>query len=151
MLRPTKILVPTDFSKYSDKALGQAVDIAREYGAKVYLLHVISSEFRSIADDYTDVSITEETLQHYEEKMVASARKKLEKRAKNLLRDAPVEVIRETVMGRPEEEIVRFQQEKGIDLIVISSLGKSGLSRFLIGNVARDVLKGAACPVLLTR
>ncbi len=151
MLRPTKILVPTDFSKYSDKALRQALDIAKEYGAKVYLLHVTSSEFRSITDDYTDVSITEETLQQYEEKMVASARKKLERQAKKLLGEAPVEVIRETLMGRPEEEIVRFQQEKGVDLVVISSLGKSGLSRYLIGNVARDVLKGATCPVLLTK
>ncbi len=151
MLRPTKILVPTDFSKYSGKALKQALDIAKEYGAKVYLVHVIPGEFRSIADDYTDVSITDETLQQYEEKMVASARKKMERQAAKLLGDSTVEVKRKALIGRPEEEIVRFQQEKGVDLVVISSLGKSGLSRYLIGSVARGVLKGAACPVLLSK
>lgn len=151
MLRPTKILVPTDFSKYADKALRQALDIAQEYGAKVYLIHVMPAEFRSIADDYTDVSITEETLQQYEEKMVASSRKKMEKQVAKSLGDSAVEVASETLIGKPEEEIVKFQQEKGVDLIVISSLGKSGLSRYLIGSVARGVLKGAACPVLLSK
>ena len=151
MLRPTKILVPTDFSKYADKALRQAMDIAQEYRAKVYLVHVMPGEFRSIADEYTDVSITEDTLRQYEEKMVASARKKMEKQVTKLLGDSAVEVTLETVIGKPEEEIVKFQQEKGVDLIVISSLGKSGLSRYLIGSVARGVLKGAACSVLLSK
>jgi len=151
MLHPTKILVPTDFSKYADKALRQALDIAQEYRAKVYLIHVVPGEFRSIADEYSDVSITEETLQHYEEKLVASARKKMEKQMTRLLGDRTIEVIREAVIGKPEEEIIRFQHEKGIDLVVISSLGKSGLSRYLIGSVARGVLKGTSCPVLLSK
>ena len=44
MLRPTKILVPTDYSDYSDKALKQALDIAKHYNAKVFLFHVIPKE-----------------------------------------------------------------------------------------------------------
>jgi nucleotide-binding universal stress UspA family protein len=151
MLRPTKILVPTDFSKYADKALRQALDIANEYGAEVYLVHVMPTEFRSIADEYTDVSITSETLEQYEEKMVTSSRKKMEKQITRLRGDTAVQVIAETLTGKPEEEIVRFQQEKGADLIVISSLGRSRLSQYLIGSVARGVLKGATCPVLLTK
>lgn len=151
MLRPTKILVPTDFSKYADDALKQALDIAKEYGAKVCLVHILPGEFRSISDEYTDVSITEETLQHYEDKMAASARKKMEKQLTKVLGDAPVEVVTEMVVGRPEEEIVKYQQEKGVDLVVISSLGKSGFSKYLIGNVARGVLKGTTCPVLLNK
>ena len=42
-------------------------------------------------------------------------------------------------------------KEKGIDLIVIASLGRSGIAKYLIGSVARNVLKGAKCPVLLTK
>ena len=151
MLRPTRILVPTDFSEYADKALRQAMDIAEEYKAKVYLIHVVPGELRSIADDYSDVSITEKTLQRYEKKLVSSARKKMEKQIARLSGDRRVEVIPEAVIGRPEDEIIRFQYETGIDLVVISSLGKSGLSRYLIGNVARAVLKGATCPVLLSK
>jgi nucleotide-binding universal stress UspA family protein len=44
-----------------------------------------------------------------------------------------------------------MQTEKGIDLIIISSLGKTGLGKYFIGGVARNVLKGSACPVLLTK
>ena len=44
MLMPTRILVPTDFSEYSDRALEQALDIAKQYHAKVFLLHVVHDE-----------------------------------------------------------------------------------------------------------
>jgi nucleotide-binding universal stress UspA family protein len=151
VLCPTNILVPTDFSKYSDKALKQALDIAQEYKAKVYLIHVVPAEFRTIKDDYTDLSLTEEIVRQYEEKLIASARKKIEKQAARTLCGRTIEIIPETVMGRPEREIIRFQHEKGIDLVVISSLGKSGLSQYLMGSVAREVLKKTTCPVLLTK
>lgn len=53
--------------------------------------------------------------------------------------------------GVPSEEILKEGKEKGIDLIVIASLGRSGIAKYLIGNVARNVLKGSKCPVLLTK
>ena len=52
MLAPTKILVPTDFSEYSDKALRQALDIAEQYNAKVYVLHVIRERMIDRFDEY---------------------------------------------------------------------------------------------------
>ncbi len=52
MLMPTKILVPTDFSAYSDKALRQAFDIAKQYNAKVYVLHVVHEKLTDTIDDY---------------------------------------------------------------------------------------------------
>ena len=53
--------------------------------------------------------------------------------------------------GEPVTEILRYQKERGIDLIVISSLGHTGLAEYFTGSVARNVLKGATCPVLLTK
>ena len=56
---PTKILVATDFSGYSDKALQQALDIAIEYKAKVYVSHVVHERIqRALTDDYSDITIT---------------------------------------------------------------------------------------------
>jgi universal stress protein A len=49
------------------------------------------------------------------------------------------------------EEILKEGKEQGIDLIVIASLGRSGIAKYLIGSVARNVLKGSKCPVLLTK
>jgi nucleotide-binding universal stress UspA family protein len=53
--------------------------------------------------------------------------------------------------GIPYDEILKEGKDKGIDLIVIASLGRSGIAKYLIGSVARNVLKGSKCPVLLTK
>ena len=57
MLKPTKILVPTDFSEYSDKALKQAIDIAKQYNAEVYVLNVVAPIDKYIIDYCTERSI----------------------------------------------------------------------------------------------
>ena len=62
-----------------------------------------------------------------------------------------VQVTQKVASGIPYEEILREQEAKGIDLIVIASLGQSGIAKYLIGGVARNVLRGATCPVLLTK
>jgi nucleotide-binding universal stress UspA family protein len=53
--------------------------------------------------------------------------------------------------GVAYEEILKEQEEKNIDLIVLASLGRTGLSKYLLGNVARIILKEAKCHVLLTK
>ena len=62
-----------------------------------------------------------------------------------------MEVESEAVIGNTSEVILEEEEKKGIDLIVIASLGKTGLAKYLIGSVARNVLKAAKCPVLLTK
>ena len=62
-----------------------------------------------------------------------------------------VEVITDVAIGMPSEAILKEADGRGIDLIVIASLGRSGIAKYLIGGVARNVLKGAKCPVLLTK
>jgi len=152
MLVPTKILVPTDFSGYSDKALQQALDIAVEYKAKVYVVHVVHERIqRVLTDDYSDVTITPKEIQKYERTLVKTARSKLTKQIGKFPQRKEAEVVPEVVSGVPAEEILRVQQERGIDLVVIASLGRTGIARYLIGGVARNVLKGAKCPVLLTK
>jgi nucleotide-binding universal stress UspA family protein len=148
MLMPTKILVPTDFSQYSDKALGQALDIAQEYKAKVYLFHVIEDKIRHGIDDYNQ---TLESLKRIDKHLVSSAKKHLKKQIDKFPQAKEVEVISEFTMGVPSEEILKAQQEKGVDLIILSSLGTTGLAKYFIGGVARNILKGSACPVLLTK
>jgi universal stress protein A len=62
-----------------------------------------------------------------------------------------LEVFIDVVSGNTAEAILEEERSKGIDLIVIASLGRSGIAKYLIGSVARNVLKGAKCPVLLTK
>ena len=148
MFKPTNILVPTDFSEYSDKALAQALDIAKQYGAKVYLLHVIHEEIHQCVVDYC---LTEEQMEQIRTQMVTGPQESMKKQVARFPIAKEVEVITEVKTGLPYEAILEEAQKKGIDLIVIGSLGRSGIAKYIIGSVARNVLKGASCPVLLTK
>ena len=149
MLMPTKILVPTDFSEYADKALEQGLDIAKQYHAKVFLLHVISEEFLYQADTGF---ITDEGLwQQIRNSQLAEAKEKLQNQINKFPLAKEVEIVSIIREGIPYEKILEEGKEKGIDLIVIASLGRTGIAKYLIGSVARNVLKGSKCPVLLTK
>jgi universal stress protein A len=148
MLKPTKILVPTDFSEYSDKALKQALDIAKQYGAKVFLLHVIHEELHQCVVDYC---LTQGQFDQLKSQMTEGAQQNLDRQVAKFPRSQEVEVSTDVKLGIPYEAILKEEQEKGIDLIVIASLGRSGIAKYIIGSVARNVLKGAKCPVLLTK
>ncbi|OPY82120.1 MAG: hypothetical protein A4E65_00898 [Syntrophorhabdus sp. PtaU1.Bin153] len=147
MLIPTRILVPTDFSGYSDKALNQAFDIAKQYKAEVYVVHVLHGKNPYDTTDGTIPSYYEEI----EKQMMEGARKKLQEEIDKFPQTKEVEVFAEVVNGDTAEAILAEERSKGIDLIVIASLGRSGIAKYLIGSVARNVLKGAKCPVLLTK
>jgi nucleotide-binding universal stress UspA family protein len=151
MLKPTKILVPTDFSEYSDGALRQALDIAKQYKAKVFLLHVIHGEgyFATV-----DCAISTEMMQQINNAALAQAQESLDKQLYSFPQakeTEEVEVATKVRQGVPYEEILNEAKEQQIDLIVIASLGRSGIAKYLIGSVTRNVLKGAKCPVLLTK
>ena len=147
MLKPTKILVPTDFTEYSDAALKQGLDIAKQYGAKVFLLHV-AEELHDVIIDYP---VPEKEIAAEELRETQDARAEMRKQLDKFPRSKEVEVVMEIRKGEPSEEIIKEEKEKGIDLIVIASLGRTALAKFFIGGVARKVLMEAAAPVLLTK
>lgn len=148
MLKPKKILVPTDFSEYSDKALQQGIDIARHYNSTVYLYHVIQFELRHIVVDY---AIPIEVIDAVEKEQVSAAIENMKKQLARCSKTEGVEVAMELGKGVAYEEILSKEKEKGIDLIVIASLGSTGLAKYIVGSVSRNVLKNAVCPVLLTK
>ena len=148
MLKPTKILVPTDFSEDSGRALGQALDIAKHYNAKVFLLHVVHEEIHRTGLDFT---LPEAVVQQIKDGTLVWAQESLQKQIDSFPQAKEVEVVTNLRKGVPYDEILKEGKEKGIDLIVIASLGRSGIAKYLIGSVARNVLKGAKCPVLLTK
>lgn len=134
MLKPTKILVPTDFSEYSDRALRQAFDIAKEYQAKIFVVHVMI-DFR----------------EEFDHIFRREAEEMLQKQIGKYPQAKEVEMVAGIRKGIVYEEILKEAKEKGIDLIVIASLGRSGIAKYLMGSVARNVLKGSKCPVLLIK
>ncbi|MFZ2397742.1 MAG: universal stress protein [Smithella sp.] len=149
MFAPKKILVPTDFSVYADNALKQATDIAKQNKAKIYLLHVIDDGFQQCAVDYC---LNEGDVQKILKDSIKNAKEKLQQEAKKVTdNNSSIEIVYDTRRGIPYEEILKEQEEKGIDLIVIASHGKTGILKNLMGGVVDKVMKRAKCQVLLVR
>ncbi len=149
MLKPTRILVPTDFSEYSDRALAQGVDIAKHYNAKLFLLHIIPAD---IYRNVLELTFLEEGARHaINDRAVGLAHESMKKQLDSLPQAKEIEVTTHVRWGIPYEEILRAEKEEDIDLVVIATLGTSAIARYFIGNVARNVLKGSRCPVLLTK
>lgn len=69
----------------------------------------------------------------------------------NTAKNAGLEVESVLLEGHPAEEIINFSEKNGIDLIIVGSLGKSGVERFLMGSVSEKVVKNAKVPVLVVR
>ncbi len=149
MFAPKKILVPTDFSIYADKALKQAIDIAKQSKAKIFLFHVIDDGFQQCTVDYC---IDEGAVQKIYKDSIKNTIDKMHKEANKITaKNSSIEIVYDTRRGIPYEEILKEQEEKGIDLIVIASHGKAGILKNLMGGVANKVMKRAKCPVLLVR
>lgn len=147
MFTPKTILVPTDFSEFSDKAVQQAADIAEQNNAKVYLLHVVD-KLQQCAIDYC---IPLETMMKVQSDSEKEATKKMQDEADKILKSRKIDVVFDVKSGVPFEEILKEQQERKADLIVIASHGRTGILKTLIGSVAERVMREAKCPVLLVR
>jgi universal stress protein A len=144
MFAPKNILVPTDFSNYSDKAIKKAVEIASQHKSKIYVLHVVDEIMQCAVDYCLDVSVVKQV----EKQSLKFAQEKLRKMVKALPKGIQVAV--DIKMGDTYETILKEQQRKRIDLIVIASRGRKGLIHHL-GSIADKVMRGAKCPVLLVK
>ena len=146
MFAPKNILVPTDFSAYSDKALKKAVEIALQHKSRIYLLHVVDEIMQCAVDYCLDISLVKQV----EKQSLNFAKEKLQKEAEGLAQSKNVQIIVDVKLGDTYETILKEQKDKRIDLIVIASRGKKGLIQHL-GSIADKVMRGAKCPVLLVK
>jgi len=137
-----KILLATDGSESARKAADDAVEFSRLSGAKIYAVSVIDrSTYSSVPEDLE----WEEAMYAWFRELGEEAVSYVEKTAKN----AGLQVESVLLEGHPAEEIVNFAEKNGMDLIIIGSLGKSRVERFLIGSVSEKVVRNAKVPVLV--
>ena len=139
-----KILVPTDFSALSQKAVNRAVDVAKQLGAELHLLHVCPLLMYAIAPDVVPDD------PDFERKLKAQLAEKLEKAAAGL-RTSGLTVHTLLVTGNPTHEIADVAAQRGFDLIVIGTHGRTGLARFALGSVAERTVRVSNVPVLTVR
>ncbi len=148
MFRPAKILVPTDMSGDSDVAIRRAFDIAKNYGSEVFVLHVIEDPVKQCIVDYC---LAEELLHELQTRMLETVRSEVWGQLAKFasMGVSPVNVDIRT--GAPHDEILKEAEERDADLIVIATFGKTGLGKNFMGSVARHVLSGAKCSVLMVK
>jgi nucleotide-binding universal stress UspA family protein len=148
MFAPKNILVPTDFSKYSDAALKKAIDMAGRHDAKIYLLHVIDKGIQDCAFEYC---LDYKIIDALKRNSLREAKAKLKKEADAIAKNKKIKISFDIKRGFSAEVILSEQKAKKIDLIVISSHGKTGIMKQMIGSVAEKVVKGATCPVMVVK
>ena len=138
-----KILIATDGSEYTKNAVDHGIDLAKNTGAKLYTTYVVdTAAFASIPMDAAWESMYELLRQEGDVAMKYVAEKA---EAEGLELEANI------IEGHPADEIIKYSEKNSISLIVLGTLGKSGLDRFLLGSVAEKVVRNSKIPVLVVR
>lgn len=141
------ILLPTDFSECGNYALAYAASLARTFKASIICVNVIEPIVPTVG--YS--GMTEPMpLADITEQLEDSAERELPKLAEGA-DCAGLDVEELVVHGEAASEIVRVARERKVDLIVISSHGRTGLGRILFGSTAESVVRHAPCPVLVVK
>jgi nucleotide-binding universal stress UspA family protein len=138
------IMVPIDFSDYSKNALRYAVEFARNFKSKIYLVYVVEPMVYP-----ADFSMGQVAIPAADMDLQGRAEEELQKLASEIGHDLEVESFIKT--GKPFFEINDAAKEKDIDLIIIATHGHTGVEHLLFGSTAEKVVRKAPCPVLTLR
>ena len=147
-----RILIATDGSKFSEKAAKVGIELAKLSGGKVIIVYVADiSKYVSSAGLIPPFGgVSPDAIND----VVASVRETGEKatlQVNELARASGVISERQIVEGNPPSEILRIAEDEKIDTIVMGSIGKTGLEKFLMGSVAEKVVHNSKLPVLIVR
>jgi nucleotide-binding universal stress UspA family protein len=134
MLQLNRILLPTDFSKASHDAARYAMALAARFGSELHIIHVLDLRTTGMAGLLSEESGPRPALESILHSFLASEMK-------------PFQVRRSLLSGDPGHEIVRYAEQNGTDMIVLSTHGYGLFRQLLLGSVSAKVLHDADCPV----
>lgn len=137
------IVIATDGSKNVQRAISHGTELAKLSGAVVYALYVVNTP-STISENWT---AGKETIY----KIMKNDGEKAVAKIKKIGEASGVEVKTVVLDGYPGSEIINFAENNNIDLIVMGTLGTTGLEKFLMGSVAEKIVRGSKVPVLVVR
>jgi nucleotide-binding universal stress UspA family protein len=140
-----RILVATDLTKASDPAVSRAIRLARDSDAELLITHAYQPPSVAQADSFASGIYAE-----WDRTMRSNAEEQLRPIVEDAKRQG-VKAIAIVVSGVPYDAISETAREKGADLVVMGTHGRTGVSRFFLGSVASRVISTAPCPVLTVR
>ena len=138
-----RILVPTDGSDATARAVEEAVDLAAAHGATIHALYVVNTaSFASIP--------TESSVEGVSDMLEREGNAALDA-VETVATEGGVPVERVQLDGSPAREIIRYAEKADCDLIVMGTHGRGGIDRLLLGSVAERVVRSSTVPVLTVR
>ena len=154
----TKILVPLDGSRMSAKSLPYAIDVAKKFNAEIILLQVVErvnpiiptgSDVALAGSSYV-IDIAVKAARIEEQKKLSHARTYLRAKLKQLIADG-IKASFNVSIGEPSETILNYCRKNKVDLVVMTTSGKTGLKRAILGSVADKIIRDPRFPVLVIR
>ncbi len=144
-----KILAPIDFSEHSTEAMRGAMELAKDVGAEVHLMHVIAPHHHFIPLPLaTNAEESRELVR--EAAMIEQAEEELARIKKDDFGNSN-KVFTFAVVGHPIQKLVEYSKEQSIDLIVMATHGRGGAEHLLLGGTTEKIVRNAPCSVLVLR
>lgn len=145
MIVVKRILCPTDFSEQSSQATKYSLAFAKQFNAELHLLHILEVHAGStplFGAGLAPLPRVQESKQQADVEL-----------ARMLDSDqcSGIRVVRKTTDGVPFVEIISYARANDIDMIIMGTHGRSGVTHMMIGSVAERVVRKAPCPVLTVR
>ena len=148
--RIKKILIAVDKSGYKDKIVAYAFDLAKAMGSEIAAIHVIDKASLGAVGDLLGyyrggkIEVYQEEMKNQSQKLLNEVREKAE--------PLGVKVSTEVLVGSSVAvTIIDYAKDHDVDLVIIGTKGMTGVQKFLLGNVANNVIANAHCPVLAIR
>jgi len=135
------ILCTTDFSDFSNHAIPYGIRLAKAFGAKLYVCHVI---------DITPIAAYDEAVVQWVDQQKAVT-DYAQDQLNSLVGEQPLDVEQVVIPGHPVDDITHLAQEKQIDLAIAATHGRSGLKRMVLGSVTERLMQTLPCPLLSVR
>lgn len=136
-----KIVVAFDGSEHAKKGLEVAVELSKNFGSSIYLVSVVHiPDFVETKDELN--GMLHDARQYYE---------KLQQEAISFAQSEGIEVNTAIVPGHPTNGVVSFAESIKADLIIVGQRGRSGVARYIVGNVAENIVRHAHCSVMVIK
>jgi nucleotide-binding universal stress UspA family protein len=149
MIAIKNVLVATDFSPAAETALAYGRALARTFGGKLHVIHVVNRFAMQLA--YGEAAGAGLVPLDLQAEIERGARQELETFVTETDRRELSAICVLRISNSPAKEITEYAKAAGIDVIVVGSTGRGAIDRMLMGSVADKVLRGAPCPVLAVR
>ncbi|MCU0559533.1 MAG: universal stress protein [Desulfobacterales bacterium] len=137
-MRFHNVMCATDFSDFSNRTLPYGAAIAQEFGAKLYVCHIIDLTALTIYGEFQIDPVGQQD----------RIRQEADAQLRKMLAPHPIEWEPLIAVGQPATEIARLVEEKGIDLVISATRGRSGLKRLVLGSVTQRLMRILNCPLL---